>query len=51
MRNQGVPEGAYEIYGIVTTGLHPTDLTGKERIIYDHIVKQVIDAFTPFEGE
>ncbi len=48
---KGVSDGAYETYGIVTTGLHPTDLTGKERIIYDHIVKQVIDAFTPFEGE
>lgn len=48
---KGSDIGAYEHHGIVTTGLHPTDLDGKERLMYDHIVKKVIDAFAPFEGE
>lgn len=38
---------AFNGYGIVTTGIHPTDLSGDERKLYSLIVKRVIDAFTP----
>lgn len=34
-------------FGIVTTGLHPTDLTHDEERLYNLIVKRVLDAFRP----
>lgn len=34
-------------FGIVTTGLHPTDLTRDEERLYNLIVKRVLDAFRP----
>lgn len=34
-------------FGIVTTGLHPTDLTRDEESLYNLIVKRVLDAFRP----
>lgn len=34
-------------FGIVTTGIHPTNLTRDEEKLYNLIVKQVIDAFRP----
>ncbi len=34
-------------FGIVTTGLHPTDLDRDEEKLYNLIVKRVIDAFEP----
>lgn len=37
----------YYGHGIVTTGLHPTNLTRDEEKLYNLIVKQVIDAFIP----
>lgn len=40
-------ENEFNGYGIVTTGLHPTDLTRDEEKLYNLIVKRVIDAFTP----
>lgn len=40
-------ETGYDGYGIVTTGLHPTDLTRDEEKLYNIIVKRVIEAFTP----
>lgn len=40
-------ECVYNGFGIVTTGLHPTDLTRDEERLYDLIVRSVIDAFTP----
>lgn len=39
-------ENAYNGFGIITTGLHPTDLTPAEEKLYNMIVKRVIDAFT-----
>lgn len=36
----------YYGFGIVTTGLHPTDLTRDEERLYNLIVKRVLDAFT-----
>lgn len=35
----------YYGFGIVTTGIHPTDLTRDEEKLYNVIVKRVIDAF------
>lgn len=40
-------ETVYNGFGIVTTGLHPTDLTRDEEKLYNIIVKRVIDAFAP----
>lgn len=40
-------ETVYNGFGIVTTGLHPTDLSRDEEKLYNLIVKRVIDAFTP----
>lgn len=37
----------YYGFGIVTTGLHPTDLTREEENLYNLIVKRVLEAFTP----
>lgn len=34
-------------FGIVTTGIHPTNLTRDEEKLYNLIVKRVLDAFTP----
>ena len=39
--------GVYNGFGIVTTGLHPTDLIREEEKLYNLIVKRVIDAFAP----
>ncbi len=44
-------ETPYNGHGIVTTGLHPTDLSRDEERLYNLIVKRVIDAFTPVENE
>ena len=44
-------ETPYNGHGIVTTGLHPTDLTRDEERLYNLIVKRVIDAFTPDEND
>lgn len=38
-------ESVYNGFGIVTTGLHPTDLSSDEEKLYNLIVKRVIDAF------
>ncbi len=40
-------ENLYNGFGIVTTGLHPTDLNRDEERLYNLIVKRVIDAFEP----
>jgi len=40
-------ECVYNGFGIVTTGLHPTDLSRDEERLYNLIVKRVIDAFAP----
>lgn len=40
-------ETVYNGFGIVTTGLHPTDLSCDEEKLYNLIVKRVIDAFAP----
>lgn len=40
-------ENVYNGFGIVTTGLHPTDLGRDEEKLYNLIVKRVIDAFAP----
>lgn len=40
-------ENPYYGFGIVTTGLHPTDLDRDEERLYNLIVKCVIDAFEP----
>lgn len=40
-------ESVYNGFGIVTTGLHPTDLNRDEEKLYNLIVKRVIDAFAP----
>lgn len=40
-------ENLYNGFGIVTTGLHPTDLDRDEEKLYNLIVKRVIDAFEP----
>lgn len=40
-------ENLYHGFGIVTTGLHPTDLDRDEERLYNLIVKRVIDAFEP----
>lgn len=40
-------ESVYNGFGIVTTGLHPTDLSPDEEKLYNLIVKRVIDAFAP----
>ncbi len=44
-------ETPYNGHGIVTTGLHPTDLSRDEERLYNLIVKRVIEAFTPDENE
>lgn len=44
-------ETPYNGHGIVTTGLHPTDLSRDEERLYNLIVKRVIVAFTPDENE
>lgn len=38
-------ECIYNGFGIITTGLHPTDLSRDEEKLYNLIVKSVIDAF------
>lgn len=43
-------ECVFNGYGIVTTGLHPTDLTRDEEKLYNLIVKRVIDAFGVFSN-
>ncbi len=40
-------ESVYNGFGIVTTGLHPTDLSRDEESLYNLIVRRVIDAFAP----
>ncbi len=40
-------ENPYHGFGIITTGLHPTDLDRDEERLYNLIVKRVIDAFEP----
>lgn len=44
-------ESSYNGFGIVTTGLHPTDLNRDEEKLYNLIVKRVIEAFTPTAAE
>lgn len=44
-------ETSYNGYGIVTTGLHPTDLSRDEERLYNLIVRRVIEAFTPDEND
>ena len=44
-------ETPYNGHGIVTTGLHPTDLSRDEERLYNLIVKRVIEAFTPVKNE
>lgn len=44
-------ETPYNGHGIVTTGLHPTDLSRDEEKLYNLIVKRVIEAFTPDEND
>lgn len=44
-------ETAYNGHGIVTTGIHPTDLTREEEKLYNLIVKRVIEAFTTTADE
>lgn len=44
-------ETVYNGHGIVTTGLHPTDLTRDEERLYNLIVERVIQAFTPSPEE
>lgn len=39
-------ENFYNGHGIVTTGLHPVDLSRDEEALYNLIVKRVIDAFS-----
>ncbi len=43
-------ENEFNGFGIVTTGLHPTDLTREEEKLYNLIVKRVLDAFTPVKN-
>lgn len=40
-------ESGFNGHGIVTTGLHPTDLTRDEEKLYNLIVGRVIEAFSP----
>ena len=40
-------ESVYNGFGIVTTGVHPTDLSRDADKLYTLIVKRVIDAFAP----
>lgn len=44
-------ENSYNGYGIVTTGLHPTDLSRDEEKLYNLIVRRVIKAFAPTAAE
>lgn len=44
-------ESGFNGHGIVTTGLHPTDLTRDEEKLYNLIVGRVIEAFTPAADE
>lgn len=44
-------ETSYNGHGIVTTGLHPTDLSRDEERLYNLIVRRVIEAFTPDEND
>lgn len=44
-------ENIHNGHGIVTTGLHPTDLTRDEERLYNLIVKRVIEAFAPDSTE
>ena len=44
-------ESIYNGYGIVTTGLHPIDLSHDEEKLYNMIVKRVIEALTPTAAE
>lgn len=44
-------ESEFNGHGIVTTGLHPTDLTHKEEKLYNMIVKRVLDAFIPAKSK
>lgn len=39
-------ENVYNGHGIVTTGLHPVDLSRDEELLYNLIVKRVIDALS-----
>lgn len=43
-------ESIFNGYGIVTTGIHPTDLNKDEWKLYNLIVRRVIEAFTPLDG-
>lgn len=44
-------ESIYNGHGIVTTGLHPIDLSHDEEKLYNMIVKRVIEALTPTAAE
>lgn len=44
-------ECLYNGFGIVTTGLHPTDLNRDEEKLYNLIVRRVLDAFAPLKKE
>lgn len=44
-------ETIFNGHGIVTTGLHPTDLTRDEEKLYNMIVKRVLDAFTSVKSK
>lgn len=44
-------ETIFNGHGIVTIGLHPTDLTRDEEKLYNMIVKRVLDAFTSVKSK
>ena len=44
-------ENPYNGHGIVTTGIHPTDLSRDEEKLYNLIVRRVIEAFAPTAAE
>lgn len=44
-------ENLYNGHGIVTTGIHPTDLSRDEEKLYNLIVRRVIEAFAPTADE
>ena len=44
-------ENIYNGHGIVTTGIHPTDLSRDEEKLYNLIVRRVIEAFAPTAAE
>lgn len=49
--NFRLQENLYNGHGIVTTGLHPTDLSRDEERLYNLIVKRVIESFAPTSDE